>query len=235
MSTLEYDVAKTIGALVRDAPQKVIGYTTGHGEPDLGTARGPLQDLREGLAERFKFVPVTLGGRIGVPDEVDALWVVGPQKQLSARALYHLDQFLMRGGALGLFVTNVRGDMKTGRPRAVKHGMDEWLAHLGVTVNRDTIIDRKRNGVVRMPVRQGRYVLQMPVNSALIPRVSDLDDTHPAIGPIHSLLFPYASSMEIGPSDQVESTVLGRALVLRDAHGRHPDRGPAGLLARIRG
>ena len=47
LSTLEYDVAKTIGALVRDTPQKVIGYTTGHGEPDLGTSRGPLEDLRE--------------------------------------------------------------------------------------------------------------------------------------------------------------------------------------------
>ncbi len=39
LSTLEYDVAKTIGALVRDAPQKVIGYTTGNGEPDLGISR----------------------------------------------------------------------------------------------------------------------------------------------------------------------------------------------------
>ena len=94
-----------------------------------GISRGPLKDLREGVSERFKFVPVTIGGRSGVPEEVDALWVVGPQKQLSKRALYHLDQYLMRGGALGLFVTNVRGDMKTGRPRGVKHGMDEWLAH----------------------------------------------------------------------------------------------------------
>ena len=71
----------------------------------------------------------------------------------------------MRGGSLGVFVTNVRGDMKTGTPRSVMHGMDEMLTHHGVTVRRDTVIDRKRNGVVRMPVRQGRYVLQMPVNS----------------------------------------------------------------------
>ena len=116
----------------------------------------------------------------------------------------------MRGGALGMFVTNVRGDMKTGRPRAVRHGMNAWLEHMGVTVNRDTVIDRKRNGVVRMPVRQGRYVLQMPVNFALIPRVDDLDTNHPAIGSTHSLLFPYASSIQLAEVDGVESTVLGK-------------------------
>ena len=39
--------------------------------------------------------------------------------------------------------------------------------------------------------------------------MSELNKDHPAIGPIHSLLFPYASTLDVVPSETVEVTVLG--------------------------
>ena len=76
LETVEYDIAKALRELTSDEPKKVIGYTIGHGEPNLGTARGPLESLRSTLLERYGFVPVEIGGSGGVPDEVDALWVL---------------------------------------------------------------------------------------------------------------------------------------------------------------
>ena len=85
LETLEYELAKAMRGLTSDEPKKVIGYTLGNGEPNLGAARGPLENLRNQLLDRYAFVPVEIGGASGVPDDVDALWVVGPQKQLSDR------------------------------------------------------------------------------------------------------------------------------------------------------
>ena len=62
----------------------------------------------------------------------------------------------MRGGALGVFATNTKPDMRTLRAQSVYHGLDGLLGHYGVRLNRDLVVDRKQNGVMNFPVRQGK-------------------------------------------------------------------------------
>jgi gliding-associated putative ABC transporter substrate-binding component GldG len=209
-TTLEYDLARALRALLTDESRKKVGYTTGHGEPDLGKGGGPLERLRTGIAQNADLVPVYLGGTGSIPEEIDALLVVGPQQQLDERSQYQLDQFLMRGGGLAVFLTNTRGDLRSGKATAVQHGMSDLLRYYGVDVKRDLVIDRKRNGVMRFPVRQGRYVLQMPVNYPLLPRIANVANDSAIVGPIQSMLFPFASTialMEPLP-DEVHASVL---------------------------
>ena len=91
-------------------------------------------------------VDVPLGGVEGVPNNVDVLWEIGPQEPLSPRALYQLDQFLLRGGSLGVFITNSKADMRSLKPQNLFHGMEPLLGHYGVQVNRDLLVDRVNNG-----------------------------------------------------------------------------------------
>jgi gliding-associated putative ABC transporter substrate-binding component GldG len=197
LATLEYDLARGIKALTTKEERKVIGWAVGHGEPELINGQGPLETIRNRLGEDFGIRQVSLGGVGMIPEDVDALYVVGPQRPLDERSLYQLDQYLMRGGALAVFVSNTRPDLRTLRPQNVYHNLDALLGHYGVKVNRDVVVDRARNGSMRFPVRQGKYVVQMAVDYPLIPRATKLDPQSPVVRGIDNMLFPFTSSLTV--------------------------------------
>jgi len=208
--TLEYDLARAIQNLLSDEPRPTVGYVTGHGEPDLLTAGGPVETLRAKLRDEYDLVPVGIDGKEGVPEEVDALFVIGPQRPLPDRALYHLDQYLMRGGAMAAFLTNTKPNLRSMRAQTIYHGMEGLLGHYGVKVNRDVIIDRKDSGQMDFPVRQGKVIRQTRVNYPLIPRASRLSPDSLVVKDLDSMLFPFVSSLTLAdplPLD-VEAEVL---------------------------
>jgi len=212
VATIEYDIARTIHRLIAGDERKVIGFTSGHNEVDVLRAQGPLETLRNQLADTYEVVQVPLGGEEGVPETIDALLMVGPQQQVSERARYQLDQYMMAGGSLAVFLTNYRTDLRTLRPTEIFHGMEGFLGQLGVVVNRDLVIDREKNGKMRVPVRQGRYMVQVPVNHPAIPRITELADDSPIVKGMDQMLFPFASSIDISellPAG-VEAKVLAR-------------------------
>lgn len=213
VETLEYDLARAVKRLVSDEEPRIIGFSSGSGEPDFMSAGGPVEVLRTRLAEKFRITAVPLGGDGLIPDELDALLVVGPQRPVSARAQYQMDQFLMRGGALAVFVTNTKPDMRTLRPQGVYHGLEPLLGNYGIQVNRDVVVDRARNGVMRFPVRQGNYMVQMPVNYPLIPRATDLAKDSVITKGLDSMLFPFASSIDLADPfpNEADVTVIARS------------------------
>jgi len=210
--TLEYELAKAIKSLVSDEERKTIGWTTGFGEPDLLTGSGPLETLRTQLSESYNLARIPVGGSGLIDESVDALFVVGPQRPLSQRALYQLDQFLMRGGSLAFFVTHTKPDLRNYRPQNVYHGLEPLIGHYGVQVNRDLVVDRASNGVMRLPVRQGRYLVQMPVNYPLLPKANDLNKDNLIVKDLDSMLFPFVSSLSVADPlpDGITAQVLAK-------------------------
>jgi len=216
LATLEYDLARAIKNLVSDPEPTVIGWATGHGEPDIATAKGPLERIRERIVENHSLGVVPLGGPDLIPDEIDALMLVGPQEPYGQRALYQIDQFLMRGGSLAIFPSNVRPNMRAMRPQNVIHGLEPLLAHYGVTLNHDLIIDRVHNGELPVPVKQGRFTVQVRVNYPLIPRATELHGDSIVVKDLDSMLFPFASSLDLVEPlpPEIQATVLAAS---------HPD------------
>ena len=74
------------------------------------------------------------------------------QEPLSPRALYQLDQFLLRGGSLGVFITS--SDMRSLKTFQIFF-LEPLLGHYGVQVNRDLLVDRVNNGRMTFPIRYG--------------------------------------------------------------------------------
>jgi len=212
VDTVEYDLARAIKVLLDGGERRTIGYTTGHGEPDLATAGGPVQTLRAKLQESYDLVPMTLGGPGLIPEEVDAVWIVGPQSELNLREQYQLDQFLMSGRPVATFLRNTLPNIRQNRATPVYHGLEAWLGHHGVRVNRDVVVDRVHNGVMRFPVRQGQYQVMAPVNYALIPKITELSTESPVVNGLDQMLFPFASSIELAEStEELTYDVLARA------------------------
>ncbi len=195
--SLEYDLARAVRALTSEEERSTVGYLVGHGEPDLLTASGPVETLRSRLLEDHELRPLDLDGVEGVPEEVDALYVIGPQRPLSERALFHLDQYLMQGGSLALFLSNTRPNLRTLRPQNVYHGLEALVGHYGVQLNRDLVVDRTRNGKMGFPVRQGKVIRKVEINYPLIPRATVLSESSPVVKGLDSMLFPFTSSLTL--------------------------------------
>jgi gliding-associated putative ABC transporter substrate-binding component GldG len=213
LSTLEYDLASAVHRLQQKAEDRpVLAWTTGNGEPDLVKPEGPLRDMMEQLARKFVLQPLALGGPGAIPEQVDALLVIGPQRPLSDRAAWQVDQFLMRGGAAAVFVTHTRPDLRTYRPSRVSSGLEPLLGHYGIQVNRDIVIDRVQNGVMRFPARVANRQTLREINYPLIPQATDLSRRSALTSGLDAMLFPFTSSLQVGDTlnPGLEAEVLAR-------------------------
>ena len=214
VGTIEYDIARVIVRLLADEQPPVVGFTAGHGEVDMARKGGPEEKLLQKLGESHRVMQVPLGGEEGVPDEVGALLMLGPQRQVSERAKYQMDQFLMRGGALAVFISNYLPDTRNMRTQEIYTGLEGLLGQYGVVVNRDLVLDRANNGRMAFPVRQGRRVVQVLVNTPLIPKVTHLSQNSLIVKDLDQMLFPFTSSLTL--VDPLPSGVQAELLATAD-------------------
>jgi hypothetical protein len=72
------------------------------------------------------------------------------------------------------------------------------------------VVDRAQNGVMKFPVRQGKYMVQMPVNYPLIPRATELDEDSAVVKDLDNMLFPFVSSLAFADNlpAELETRVL---------------------------
>lgn len=161
------DVREAILASLR---RRVPGYLTTVGlvtpEPDFppqvmqqlamqGRLPPPeFEELRTRLEADYAVKRVDLASDEGVPADVDILVVLRPQN-LAERAVYNLDQYLMRGGRVilcaGRFKANLFGEALSVTP--VETGLDDWLGHFGVKIEKTLVLD-DRNQALPIPVRR---------------------------------------------------------------------------------
>ncbi|RMG45701.1 MAG: hypothetical protein D6718_06815 [Acidobacteria bacterium] len=86
-----------------------------------------------------------------VPTDVDTLIVVKP-KNLDERAVFNLDQYLMRGGRVVICAGKYDVDFSAAglHVTPIKTGLEDWLAHFGVEVPTTLVLD-DRNQPLPIP------------------------------------------------------------------------------------
>ncbi len=111
------------------------------------------EDLRQFLAVDFDVESATLDAE-GIGADAGVLLVVDPGS-LGEEEIFAIDQYLMRGGTLviatGAFDVTSTGQSLMAAPRAT--GLDAWLAHHGVTVDKTFVMD-PNNAAFPVPVRR---------------------------------------------------------------------------------
>jgi len=153
-----------------------------------------------------------------VPDDVEALVVFGPEKPLSDRDLYVIDQFLLSGRSVLVFlnpwdvaVYNFRkggesldpSDMtaddlhRESRPA----NLGPLLAHYGVQANQDIVVEKQDFGdiTILQLQKQGRYTLQSQRDFPypLLPTFSDMDRSHVLVKRLPSVTLPFVSTLTV--------------------------------------
>ncbi len=221
-ATLEYQLASTLRTLQVGDATKVVGIATGQGEPDLAAALGeprhPLHRVAAALGETYSLRAVDIAAGRPVPDDVDVVILMGSRSPLGPAARYSLDQFVMGGGALGIFPYGALPDTQTLRIAPAPFDASELTAAWGVRVGRSLLAEPEMNDAIRLPVRieTGRGVIQgqKQVSSPLVPILRDLDSSHPITRRLDTLVAPFATtidSSEAAALPEVTATVLARS------------------------
>ncbi len=111
-----------------------------------------FRNLQRSLGESYEVQPVGLEAR--VPDRVDVLLLAGPAK-LDAKAAEHVDQFVMRGGALVVLGGRFRPPFGGGRSlEKVETGLEGLFDKWGIKIAEDMVVDPENEALLRPVERE---------------------------------------------------------------------------------
>jgi gliding-associated putative ABC transporter substrate-binding component GldG len=139
---MEYQFAKTMDGLIR-ADKPMIGYSIGNGEPtDARTF-----DLQQTLQKDYSLRIVDINRQSYIPDTFKVLLVVKPSLQFTEDEKFKIDQYVMRGGKLLLFIDDLIAEQDSLRfkPEIVAYdrnlNLTDLLFRYGVRINPSLLMD----------------------------------------------------------------------------------------------
>ena len=223
---MEYDVTRAIRRVTteqKDRPQ--LGYLLGSGEPDLASfpTTHPMGRLREALTASYDLRPVAPGDD-PVPADLDAMLVVAPQEAVPPMVQLHLDQMLMAGKPIALFLSGVQPDFPRMRTREVRHDLHGLLAAWGLVVGRDIVLDRQSNEAMVVPSGGAGSALTR-VSYPLAVATTDIDRSARPLRALRRAVLPFATTLAVSPDlpNGLEAEVWIRSMPTSVAsHGGRP-------------
>lgn len=183
-----------------------IGYVTGHGEKSLDDERAGAARFKAISSDTYEFREInTASGDI--PPDVTTLVIAGPTGTFTDAELYRIDQFVLKGGRLLVFLDPFEekqpegamayyGGQPTYRP--IDSGLDRLLSVWGITPKRNYVLDDKCY-VARQPG-------QSEVKLHYVPRVGKegLDRKSEITRRLADVLFLQSSSLDLADSSDAK-------------------------------
>jgi ABC-2 type transport system permease protein len=152
-----------------------------------------------------------------VAAQADILVVAAPY-QLKEREIFAIDQYLMRGGTVVLATSPYSAEISGGniRMQEWQSGLGEWLAHHGISVDNNLVLD-PQNTAFHAPVKRqsGTYnfqdvkLIDYPFFVDL--RAPGLAPEHPITADLPQLTMAWASPLTAKQDDRRHVTTLLRS------------------------
>jgi ABC-type uncharacterized transport system involved in gliding motility auxiliary subunit len=157
MDTMEATIEENLESLI-DINEN-IGYLA-----DLGTlpvdraapgspeqpSQESLNNFRDLVSQNYSFKPIRLGDE-AIPKSLNCLVVVRPTEEFSDYDLYQIDQFLMQGKSLALFLDAFNEVQPANQPsplvqsqtlyKPLNTGLQKLLEHYGVRIKKSYVMD----------------------------------------------------------------------------------------------
>ena len=156
-----------------------------------------------------------------VPATVASLVLFGPQSKLTDLELFRIDQYVLDGGSLVVFVNgwdvslmnlSSKGDMRVNRLKQNGSNIGDLLAHWGIRPRGDLMAEPTQNDTVTVLalIRQGgmTWQTQRRFPYPILPVFSEMDTSSPLVRAVASITLPYAGSLELTQADGRETTAL---------------------------
>ncbi|MBD3359976.1 MAG: hypothetical protein GF365_04710 [Candidatus Buchananbacteria bacterium] len=208
---LEYDLTSAIKRLMADE-LKQVAFLTGHEEHGISsspfvspekTDTNDYTKIKEALDKNYKVTSLDLTN--GDPiDGIETLIIAGPQKALTEKETYQIDQFIMKGGRV-IFLLDKINIVPGLQALEIETGLEELLKHYGININNDLVIDNKNENVA-FSSGMMQFYLPYPFWPKLIRDNFLLE--HPIMAKLQTISFPWVSSLNITGKENLDTKIL---------------------------
>lgn len=148
LDTVQDDLAESLKSMVSKSVE--IGYIRGHGEWDPTDNEDGSGALAELLKDRYSFKLLDLRTD-DIPPNLTSVIINGPKRAFTDAELYKLDQYLLRGGNLMLFIDPVDEVLPTGEMayyqqpsyNAIDLGLERILDKYGIAFGKNYVLDER--------------------------------------------------------------------------------------------
>ena len=224
LSVLEYEISSRSWQLSHERPTLgLTGYLAVEppgrfpGAPPQGPPRPEFEGLRRLLGEAFEIEDVDLKTAAPDPKKVPLLLVVRP-KEFTDVETFRLDQYLMKGGRVLMFVTQgtisqqMWGGGQTAQKLAFKApfqyqqfktGLDEWLQHHGIRVPNEFVLHAQNAYQIGVPrILDERFAIESYEPNWFWPQISSsvegaLNKDNPAIQSLRGVTLLWAHPIDV--------------------------------------
>ncbi|MEH6592998.1 MAG: Gldg family protein [Halioglobus sp.] len=186
-------LTKTVALVVPEVNQQMSKFKMG----------GPtFSNLEYAIAKDYSIIIEDLNdGAVAI--DADILVVAGPH-QLNDREIFAIDQYVMRGGTLILATSPYSAELSGGQVRMQEwdSGLEDWLAHHGITIARSLVMDTQ-NAPFPAPVtrksgeHEFRDVQMIDYPFFIDLRSGGLTAPHPVSGGLPQLTMAWASAVTV--------------------------------------
>ena len=148
LDDLEKNIAENLASLVSRSTE--IGYVSGHGELSLQDARSGAANLAAYASDMYTFKEIRTAEE-DIPSNISTLIINGPTQEFGEEELYKIDQFVMKGGKLAVFLDPFAEKqdqmaMYYGMPPAYEKnvtGLEKLLNAYGVETAEGYVMDKQ--------------------------------------------------------------------------------------------
>jgi gliding-associated putative ABC transporter substrate-binding component GldG len=193
---LEYDLTTLVRKLTRERTPK-IALLGGHEGPDL------QKDLAQAfglMSQLYEVATLDLTEKAEIPDDVDAVLVVGPKTPLGEDEQRELDRFITSGKAVAFLLDVAKPDLETLRAEDADHGLTDLLSSYGVRIGPGLVLDAEC-ATINVTQQQGFMRIMQPVRYPFVPQPRGLDPMHPLTRGLSQVAFPFMAPLDITVAD----------------------------------
>jgi ABC-2 type transport system permease protein len=139
---MEYQFAKALDRVENPVP-KVVAYAVGNGEP----TGNETVDLQQVVASSYIMKPFDVNRMAYIPKEANVLLVVKPASGFSEAEKLKIDQYVMNGGKVLMFIDNLHAEQDSLAFKSELIAYDrnlnlgDLLFNYGVRINPDLVMD----------------------------------------------------------------------------------------------
>jgi gliding-associated putative ABC transporter substrate-binding component GldG len=190
---LEYNLTATIKKIT-STNLKTIGIVSSE-DRDVSTER-----LRQFLEQIYTVRTVSLKNEF--PEDIRTVLMNGAVDSLDQDELFHLDQFLMRGGRLFMGQGRVRDMFQQGFAFDIRSNIFSLLENYGIRIENALLTDQSC-GQIQMQSQQGFFVIRNAVDYPLFPVIQKFNREHPLTKDMSALRLFFVN--EVQPASTVSN------------------------------
>ncbi|MCA9521981.1 MAG: GldG family protein [Myxococcales bacterium] len=132
-----------------------------------------------------------------VPPDVELLMIVNPEGKFAEKDLYEIEQFMLKGKTVVLITGSFHTDLKNWRVKKLDLGIDDFLKHYGVRIERNLVLDMKSNNSLPIAEYKGGVLQRRDEPYPFFPMVSEFGERNILTRNFSNLTLPFASSITV--------------------------------------